>query len=1198
MPPKPKPKSKRTAAKKRASERNKSGGKGGKAAAKKVKLATPSPSRSVSGSSSEDEDDDSDDAEPHLLAIVEKLASQMDRRFSEASSSTLFTGTPENMLKYQELEKVNRGFGARVSSLSSVTRQQVDEFKEDFQAIIGTFFTDGVMTNKEKRVAARSAAKKIANTSTERGHGIIIDMLDELQGNVAQGNLGILVEIATLTKDFIGSALSKGRPGGGSYGGGGSSGGQGNCNFCNLYGKTFCANTQKLPPLFFSLPLFSISGVPKTYSHRAIFMHIVARCYIVVASAPSLHLSSGTSNEAGIVRALAHLRKHKFFTSHLLISLPPLSHSSLLTFLQRLAVQATGRTNARSSAAASAEPTGTVTAEPGRATVIADTPVPDVNSSADVNIDSNGFSLGARPDTPTPPSSPILGASPHAPAATDDPPYNKEIFLKIDCIYSHTIIANKVIPEIANSHLEPPPAAPALAARRLHHQTAGCPILSAPTDERISARTARLKAKEKKEGEIRKILYKNNGTAIALSLQPPLSEYSDVTNTAATTSTLAPHLRLQRAFPFWRDCIRADARTLNMIAHGANVPLAYPLPKHPIHIKPYKLHSTEHTFIEKEILRLVKQGSMVISKSKPACILPVFTVPKVNGDGTQTMRMVLDATAINAFFPNNLTFSATSITEIIANLHPHDVASVFDLSDAYYHIPLASWIVKLLAIEFSHEGKTSYAHYLAAPFGFCLSAVFLHCLLSNLSRYWNRKAIRNAFFGDDLIFPNRRNSPYRRIQASQVIHDIFCSGLQNNVSKAQILVTKFVFIGFILHPQMNLFQLKDARRAKGIARGNALLQQPRWSCRDVQKCTGCYMSTSAVTGNLALLFTRQLNNFLGKYVAFNDWDKKYPADPLATTELKWWVTHLSAPGPNRPMWHAPTASGHFSKSLSASDASGIGSGFVLLFPQNINIPATVSSAFSTQMQATSSVYRENAVVIEGVRTYHKQLANTEYTALVDASGSVSPLLHGSKIPELQEQAITLHKLLSTHNIRLRVLWQPRDDPLGILADALSRRAQFDIHDWWLSRSVFASIAQHIYKKYSVLPGIDLFADKNNSLTKNFYSLFFQPGSLGASVLDHPLPHLRHKYYIAVPPPPLLTKFISCLPLSTPVLLILPAWPSHPSHAVLFPALQSQPFRFDLLQPLNANAFRRGPIGKPTFIPSSNQLFHVIFVHAI
>lgn len=945
-------------------------------------------------------------------------------------------------------------------------------------------------------------------------------------------------------------------------------------------------------------------------------MHIVARCYIVAASAPSFPVSSGTLNEADIVRALAHLRRHTFFSSHSLLSLPHLSQSSLLTFLQQIAVQATGPTNARSNAAASAVPTGTGTGEAGRETGTAGTPAlaPDDNHPAatidDVDLcahsrncahlrtKSNGFSFRARPDTPTPLSFPILDDPTHAPTASADPSYNKEILHKIDRLYSHTIIASTEVPSIATSRRAPPPTVPALSARRLHHQTVGSPISLAPPDERTPARIARLKAKEKKAEEIRNILYRNNGTSIAISLQPPFAEYNDVANAPTQTSSLAPHLRLRQAFPFWRDCIRADARTLNMISHGANVPLAYPLPRNPIHIKPYNLHPTEHKFIEKEILRLVKQGSMAISKSKPACILPVFTVPKVNGDGTQTMRMVLDATAINAFFPNNLTFSATSITEIIAGLHPHDVASVFDLSDAYYHIPLAAWIVKLLAIEFSHEGETLYAHYLAAPFGFCLSAVFPHGLLSNLSRFWNRKAIRNAFFGDDLIFPTRRDSAYRRIQASQIIHDIFCSGLQNNVSKAQILADEFVFIGFILHPQINLLQLKEARRTKGITRGNSLLQQPTWSCRDVQKCTGCYMSTSAVTGNLALLFTRHLNNFLGKHATSKDWDKKYPADPLAATELKWWVTHLSAPGPNRPMWHAPTASGHFSKSLSASDASGIGSGFVLLFPQNIDIPPTVSSAFSTQMQATSSVYRENAVVIEGVRTYKGQLANTEYTALVDASGSVSSLLHGSKIPELQEQAIILHKLLSTHNIRLRVVWQPRDDPLGILADALSRRAQYDIHDWWLSRSVFASVALHIYKTYAILPGVDLFADKNNSLTKNFYSLFFQPGSLGASVLDHPLPHLRHKYYIAVPPPPLLTKFISCLPLSTPVLLILPAWPSHPSHAVLFPALQSQPFRFDLLPPLNANAFRRGPIGKPTFIPSPNQLFHVIFVHAL
>jgi hypothetical protein len=60
----------------------------------------------------------------------------------------------------------------------------------------------------------------------------------------------------------------------------------------------------------------------------------------------------------------------------------------------------------------------------------------------------------------------------------------------------------------------------------------------------------------------------------------------------------------------------------------------------------------------------------------------------------------------------------------------------------------------------------------------------------------------------------------------------------------------------------------------------------------------------------------------------------------------------------------------------------------------------------------------------------------------------------------------------------------------------------------------------------------------------------QAGSSGSNVLLQPLPALRpHQYYVAVPPPPLLLRFLKRLPLPSPVLLIFPRWTRHPCHDI-------------------------------------------------
>ena len=1185
------------------------------AAAKKLaKEAEAAAAAAASGSESNPESDppssDGEDDPAAAKQIIQlgkemkKMAKAMAASASAAPRvSTNITLSKTDHASLKRCRNLLRDLNA-LKGLPPEQRAIIRDLAQELKTEVLERIAPDLQANAEKIEVALHASvgqgQKDAEKAIEKINEAVVEITSSIGGNV----LGMIEDILELLLEHIPLLTSKGsaRP----------SGRAGTCHICNKYVCLVCRKTSQL---FFSLPFFQehnlLHEIPARFHSFAI--RLFFSCLLALLPSSDAY---ATYNSAAIVLAPASLRKSSIFSVfNSSFFLAPIHLFSPLLLTIKGVV--TGPTHAQRSRTVvptvetvTVTRTGTVTE-----TVIVVPPAPadkapNGTDAAD-HSHAKSTSTGSAEASPAisglkdVSSSDAIGVSTRrSSSSVQDASFDEKFLIAADSHFSNKSISGITIPQIAGSRTQPASAQPkSTAPRRLLRQTPETPVHAAPADERISARATRLRSKEKREAATRALLYASNGDPISLFPVPPPALCREASIALSGTSQgpndTPPHLRLQAALPFWRETIQADARTLHMIEHGADVPLAYPLPANPIHIAPYKLHADEQAFITAEIHSLVARGCMSLSRIKPPCILPLFTVPKVLGDGTTSLRLVLDATALNAFFPN-VPFCAASINDVINSLHQDDLSSVFDLSNAYYHIPLPAWISNLLAVEANLDGELYYAHYLAAPFGYGLSALFLYWLLNNLSNFWKRMRIRNTFFGDDLHFPMRCNARNRRVQTSLILHHIFLAGFESNVLKHQILLRTFVFIGFKIDADTNLLWLKDKRREKAQQRSILLSKKEKWSCREITKCTGCYTSTAAVSGHLAILFTRSLNRFLAVH-SVHGWDALHTPANEARGEIQWWIDYLNKPGPNRPLRRPPAAAGYFSAprtTLSTSDASGIGSGFALISTEAISIPTTVSSAFSSDMQLMSSVYRENAVVIEGVRTYTTILANSDYTALVDAPGSVSPLLYGSSVPELQQQALTLRAITAPNNIRISVVWQPRDDPLAVLADALSRRAQYDVHDWTLRPTTFALIAAHIYSRYHLLPGIDLFADKTNTLTKSFYSLFYQPGSLGASVLDHPLPHIAHKYYVAVPPPPLLTQFISRLPLPSPVLLILPQWPTHPSNAQLFPLNQPRPFPFDILQPLTAAAFKRGPIGKPTFIPSSNQLFHVLFIHAL
>lgn len=195
------------------------------------------------------------------------------------------------------------------------------------------------------------------------------------------------------------------------------------------------------------------------------------------------------------------------------------------------------------------------------------------------------------------------------------------------------------------------------------------------------------------------------------------------------------------------------------------------------------------------------------------------------------------------------------------------------------------------------------------------------------------------------------------------------------------------------------------------------------SARMLAIVTGSLVSMMLAMGPVVRLWTRAMYTDICQALS---WDKRITLSLSSQTEVQFWKENLDTKG--YPIW---TPSPKI-EVTTYSDASGQGWGG---FSVNINGEAAVGS-WSDDEKAKSSTFRELRAIRLVLESYGKDLQGKEVCHRTDNKNAEIIISVGSRVPELQLEAVAVYKLCRELNIRLSVEWLSRDD--NVEAYELSR----------------------------------------------------------------------------------------------------------------------------------------------------------------
>ena len=238
--------------------------------------------------------------------------------------------------------------------------------------------------------------------------------------------------------------------------------------------------------------------------------------------------------------------------------------------------------------------------------------------------------------------------------------------------------------------------------------------------------------------------------------------------------------------------------------------------------------------------------------------------------------------------------------------------------------------------------------------------------------------------------------------------------------------------GIISVPTHKINALKDL-----IA---GLQGQQSVSAKQIACVIGKIISMSIALGSVSRLMTRDLYALLNSR---HSWFEKLTINPAAKQELTFWYKEIEEfNGQN--IKRSPSA-----VRMVYSDASGTGFGGYMVE----HGPQIAHGQWTTWEAEQSSTWRELKSVSTVLESFASQLANEHIRWFTDNQNVVNIILHGSKKPMLQTEALKVFHLSLVHNLVIEPEWIPREE--NLVANYISKILDYD--DWMLHPVIFEQL---------------------------------------------------------------------------------------------------------------------------------------------
>ena len=521
--------------------------------------------------------------------------------------------------------------------------------------------------------------------------------------------------------------------------------------------------------------------------------------------------------------------------------------------------------------------------------------------------------------------------------------------------------------------------------------------------------------------------------------------------------------------------------------------------------------------LREEVLSLLRKGAVeeLLSPS-PGFYGRLFCVPKASGG----WRPVLDLSALNQFL-QVMPFRMETASSIREAVRPGDWGASLDLTDAYFHIPIAKSDRKWL--RFVWEGRVF--QFRVLPFGLSLAPWLFTMVTKELGKVLRAMGIRIRMYLDDWLIL-AESQELCRSQMGILLSATRNLGFQTNLEKSDLVPSqRFAFLGMSFDTVRFTVAPVQKRIDRLLISLSTLSAAPHASARQLMSLLGTLESLAPLV-QLGRLFKRPLQRAVRSRWCSSSlpWDYPVELSPWWESAVQQWRDSdwllqgvpISLPSPSDHLFTDASLQG-WGAHLGPLVASGLWTSAQCQWHINL-----------LEMEAVRLALLEFLPSLQGSHVMLRT-DNTSVACYLNKQGGV-------RSPSLSEAAEKI--LLWCRQKEIVISAQHVPGCLNVIADQLSRGRAIRHTEWTLAEEVLKPVWSLWFK-----PMVDLFASRYNHRLPIYVSPVRDESAWAVDALSISWTNLLG---YAFPPFAILSKVIRKARIENArLILIAPWWPAQP-----------------------------------------------------
>ena len=515
--------------------------------------------------------------------------------------------------------------------------------------------------------------------------------------------------------------------------------------------------------------------------------------------------------------------------------------------------------------------------------------------------------------------------------------------------------------------------------------------------------------------------------------------------------------------------IGAPQTVINWILNGIKVPFS-DIPNKCFYSNRVNTRK-QYKFVNSEIKKLVKNGTIQEVDTKPHCILAIQCAPKKNGK----LRLVIDSRPVNV---NIVTpkFNQEGITAVAEQIEAKDLLISIDLKDGFHHCPITPEHWRYFRMKWGNK----YYVWRYFPFGVSCAPYYFYKLLRPVVKYLCQNNLHLASFVDDfLLMLKKITATDHKDFAIQCFQEC---GWCLNFEKCELKLTmEKNFVGFNVStwrpegPWVKVLSAKIRKLRRAIQKALSLKVI---TARNLARLIGqCVAMAKAIMP--AKLLLRNAYRLLSSR---SHWEDSVYLTDSVKKDLQWWLSALKG-------WNGAPLLTQCIDIQMETDASGSGWGGTAKIGNSIH---NASGQWKTCVSYQHSNFRELMAVYRTLQSMEGLVKGKNVQILSDNITTVAYINHlGGPSQHLSDLMSTIW--VYAHSIQVNLTAKFLAGRLNEKADLLSRIVS--PYNWCLNPQAFAQIDQ-MWGPHTM----DRFASMDAHLVAKYNSMYLDPYTAGVDAL--------------------------------------------------------------------------------------------------